>query len=63
MLRVHIKRDNTILYRIRGRWDLGYELIREETKEFSVWLEINALQSLQRFVCPLEKQGALESVR
>ena len=26
VLRVHIKRDNTILYRIRGRWDLGYEL-------------------------------------
>ena len=63
MLRVHINQGNTSLYRIRGRWDLGYELIREETKEFSEWMEINSLQPLQRFVCPLEEQGPLESVR
>ena len=63
MLRVHIKQGSTILYRIRGRWDLGYELIREETKEFSVWFEINSLQPLQRYVCPLEEQGPLESVK
>lgn len=55
-----IWRESTIAYRIEGRWDIGFEIIREDGAN-SVFMVVSELNELQRFVLKPDMQGALES--
>ena len=63
VVRVIVRTGNEISWRIGGRWDIGYELTREDTQESQLWMDINTLQKLPRWVCALDQQGPLESLK
>ena len=56
-----IKKGNVIRSHIHGRWDIGYEIYDEQTKEYNEFLIVNELKQNQLFVLRDDKQQKWES--
>ena len=60
MVRILVRRKADIVYRIYGRWDIGYEFTEEDGRS-TVFVVMSELSELQRFVLKSDAQGMLES--
>ena len=60
-MRVIIFKDNNIDVRIQGRWDIGYELFREQSQTVEEFLAIRQLTTCRRYVLRDALQGPMES--
>ena len=58
-----MKNGDRLISRIQGRWDIGYEIIDESTKEVSEFLLVQHLSALKRNVLQDEKQKPMESMQ
>ena len=60
MVHILVRRKADIVYRIYGRWDIGYEFTEEDGR-ITVFVVMSELSQLQRFVLKSDSQGMLES--
>lgn len=58
-----VKKGNEIRSHIHGRWDIGYEKLDEQTKEYNEFLIINELIQNQLFILKDDKQQIWESIQ
>ena len=61
-VRVLVLEKDRIVGRIQGRWDIGYELLRDSPQSSEEFLLVNRLKANKRYVLPEELQGPTESL-
>lgn len=61
-MRVLVLEKDRIVGRIQGRWDIGYELLRDSPQSSEEFLLVNRLKANKRYVLPEELQGPTESL-
>ena len=61
-MRVLVWEKDRIVGRIQGRWDIGYELLRDSPQSSEEFLLVNRLKANKRYVLPEELQGPTESL-
>lgn len=60
-MRVIVVKDGAIDVRIQGRWDIGYELFRDQSQTVEEFLAIHKLATCRRYVLRDALQGPMES--
>ena len=61
-MRVLVFEKDRIVGRIQGRWDIGYELLRDSPQSSEEFLIVNRLKASKRYVLPEDLQGPTESL-
>jgi singapore isolate B (sub-type 7) whole genome shotgun sequence assembly, scaffold_12 len=61
-VRVLVFEKDRIVGRIQGRWDIGYELLRDSPQSSEEFLIVSRLKANRRFVLPEDLQGPTESL-
>ncbi len=62
-VRVLVYEKDKIVYRLQGRWDIGYEILCDSSQSIKEFLSIQTLKANRRFVLRDDLQGPMESLQ